>query len=698
MKPAHVLSAFGLFTCIGLGQTFVISSYVGGTPPVTPVDATKLPIQPAGIAVGSSGNLFFTSSDTLYQLDRNGIATRVAGGYHRHDPGDGGPAIDAQFDFASSVAAGVGGSLYISDVARVRAISPDGIITTVAGTGVRGFSGDGGPATDAQVTAAGALTTDNSGNLLFVDDSRVRKISPDGIITTVAGNGLYGFSGDGGPATNAQLNEPGSLAIDSFGNLYIGDNATLRIRRVSPDGIITTVAGAGTIGMSGDGGNAIAAQFTGVSGLAFDSAGNLYVSDSNPLSDDYDCSCIRKISPQGIVSTLVLPGLVAPRALAVDPADNLWIVASRFVFRVSPSGDTAVAAGNGDAFFSGDGGPAASAALYFPIGVAVDRVGGNLYVCDTFNHRVRSVSPAGIITTIAGNGTPSYSGDGGPATSAGLYYPVGLAVDSQGNLYIADHGNSRIRRISNTGVITTVADATVLGVNQVWSLAVDRQDNLYVPDAVHNHILKITPDGTLTTVAGNGAHGYSGDGGPAVDAQIRLTSKAALATSTDGSLYFSDDDVPAPGLGPSGSLSSPRIRGVSADGIITTVAGNGSSGYAGDGGPASQAQLGSQLNYSVALATDSAGTLYIADGDNNRIRMVSRDGIITTVAGTGVAGYTGDEGPAARAQLAGPSGLASDSAGNVYVADQFNNVVRMLEPVSAEDRKRRNPRGMVRMR
>ena len=230
MKPALVLSAFGLFACIGSGQPFVISSYAGGAPPITPVNAAKLAILPAGIAADSSGNLFFTSSDTLFQLDRNGIARRVAGGYHRRDRGDGGPAIDAQFDFASSVATGVGGIVYLSDVARVRAISPTGIITTVAGTGVRGFSGDGGPATDAQVTAAGALTTDNAGSL-FVDDSRVRKISPDGIITTVAGTGLHGFSGDGGPATNAQLNVPGSLAIDSFGNLYIGDNATFRIRR-----------------------------------------------------------------------------------------------------------------------------------------------------------------------------------------------------------------------------------------------------------------------------------------------------------------------------------------------------------------------------------------------------------------------------------------------------------------------------------
>ena len=546
MKSARFFSAFGFIRVIGLAQPFVISSYVGGAPPVTPVDATKLPILPAGIAAGPSGNLFFTSSGTLYQLDQNSIAIRIAGGYHSHYLGDGGPAIDAQFDYASSVAAGVGGSLYISDVTRVRVISPDGSITTIAGTGVRGFSGDGGPATHAQVTAAGALTTDNAGNLFFVDDSRVRKISLDGMITTIAGNGLHGFSGDGGPAVNAQLNVPGSLAIDSFGNLYIGDNATLRIRRVSPDGIITTVAGTGTLRMPGDGGPALAAQFTGVSGLTFDSAGNLYVSDSNPLSDGWDCSCIRKISPQGIVSTLALPSLVAPRDLAVDPADNLWIATSRFIVRVSRSGGAAVAAGNGEAFFSGDGGPAINAVLNFPIGIAVDGVGGNLYVADTFNHRVRSVSPAGIITTIAGNGTAGYSGDGGPAAGAALYYPVGLAFDSQGNLYIADHGNSRIRRISNTGVITTVADAAVLGGNQIWSLAVDQQNNLYVPDAAHNRILKIAPDGARTTVAGNGVRGYSGDGGAATEAQIRLTSKAALATSNDGSLYFSDDDVQIP--------------------------------------------------------------------------------------------------------------------------------------------------------
>ena len=189
----------------------------------------------------------------------------------------------------------------------------------------------------------------------------------------------------------------------------------------------------------------------------------------------------------------------------------------------------------------------------------------------------------------------------------------------------------------------------------------------------------------VTTVAGNGTFGYSGDGGPATSAQIRLTFTAALTTDSDGNLYFSDDNFgpPPPGATRDFTASQPRIRKVSPDGTITTVAGNGTSGYSGDGGPATKAQLGSQLNYPPALATDKSGTLFIADGANGRIRMVSKDGIITTVAGTGVNGYSGDGGPAATAQLHGPSALAVDPAGNLYVADQFNNVVRLIQPVSS---------------
>jgi hypothetical protein len=207
-----------------------------------------------------------------------------------------------------------------------------------------------------------------------------------------------------------------------------------------------------------------------------------------------------------------------------------------------------------------------------------------------------------------------------------------VAVDSHGNVYIGDHGNGRIRKISVSGIISTALEATVFNGSQVWNLAVDQDDNLIVPDPANNRIVRLTSAGGITTAAGNGTHGYSGDGGPAASAQIRLTSKAALAIDKAGNLYFSDDDIqpPPPGVVPTQISSTPRIRKVSADGIITTVAGNGTSGLSGDGGPAIQAQLGSQLNFPVALALDNAGNLFIGDGDNRRIRMVTKDGIIRT--------------------------------------------------------------------
>ena len=248
-----------------------------------------------------------------------------------------------------------------------------------------------------------------------------------------------------------------------------------------------------------------------------------------------------------------------------------------------------------------------------------------------------------------------------------------MAVDSHGDLYIADHGNSSVREVSKAGAITTVFGN---GINayagrQVWGLTVDQDDNLYVPDPSNNRINKISPAGVITTVAGNGAHGYSGDGGPAISAQVGLTEKAALATDREGSLYFSDDAF--------------HVRKVSRDGTITTIAGDGTPGYSGDGGPATKAQLGTPFspNYGFALAADNLGNLYIADGDNARIRMVSKAGIITTVAGTGAPGYTGDGGPATGAQLNGPAALAVDTSGNLYVGEEGNNVVRLLQPVSS---------------
>jgi uncharacterized protein (TIGR03437 family) len=691
MKTSLVFSLFlfGMAATVG-AQQFVISTYAGGGPPPTPVAALEMAIAPVGMTADPSGNLYFISSNCVFKLDTNGIVTRIAGNARTGYSPDGAPALTAEFFAASGLAIDAGGNLYIADLGnyRVRKVSPAGIITTVAGNGRQGYDGDGGLATAAQLNGVIGLATDKTGNLFLVDGARIRKVSTTGIITTVAGDGSYGFSGDGGPAISAQLNRPSGIAVDSAGLIYIADDGNLRVRRISQDGTIRTVVGTGSYGHSGDGGPAVNSQLTGAPSIALDGAGNLYLTDSS--SEDLGCSCVRKVSSSGIIATVATNSvLFGPRALAVDPAGNLYIAdtGNGRIRRFSSSGVLPIVAGSGgNVNYGGDGGLAARAQLFGPTGIAIDRE-ANVYVGDTYNNRVRVISPAGIITTITGTGVGRYSGDGGQAAGAEVYFPVGVAVDSRGNLYIADHGNSRIRKVSKAGVISTAVEPptfpTVFGGSQVWGLVIDRNDNLLVPDPTKNRILKVTPDGVVTTVAGNGTHGYSGDGGPAISAQIRLTAKAALATDGEGNIYFSDDDVqsPSPGVMPSGTVSSPRIRKVSPDGTINTVAGNGTSGFSGDGGLATSAQLGSQLNYSVALAADNLGNLYIVDGDNGRIRMVTKAGTITTVAGTGVYGYSGDGGPAISAQLMGPSALATDAAGNVLVAD--GNAIRLLQPLSA---------------
>jgi uncharacterized protein (TIGR03437 family) len=685
MKAIRAAAVIMCAVAVAPAQQYVISTFAGGGPPPTPATGASMGIAPQGLASDNSGNLFFVSANCVFKMDAKGIVTRVAGNGRPGYAGDGGPALTAEFKNPSALVLDAAGNVYVTDSGnqRVRVISPAGLITTVAGTGVAGYSGDGGSALSAELRGPGGLGIDPSGNLFIVDYGRIRKVSPDGTIATVAGTGTPGFSGDGGPATSAAIS-PYGIALDNKGTLFISDDGNLRVRKVSPDGIITTVAGTGVWGMSGDGGPATSAQLTGASGIALDSAGNVYFTDSSPESDDYDCSCIRRISPAGTISIVAGgEGFFNPRWIAIDAANNIYVANSgyRVISKIAQSGGITIAAGNGEsANFSGDGGAAMSAQFMGPGGVAVDAA-GNTYIADTFNNRVRMVSPDGKITTIAGDGTPAYLGEGVPAAISEIYFPVGIAADGQGDLYIADHGNSRIRKISRSGIITTVS---TLNGPQVWNLAVDTDGNLFYPDPANNRIIKVTHGGVTSTVAGNGTHGYSGDGGPATAAQIRLTDKAAIAVDNQGNLYFSDDDVqpPLPGIAPSQTSSSPRIRKVSADGIITTVAGNGTSGFSGDGGPAIQAQLGSQLNFPVALAVDPSGNLFIGDGDNRRIRMVTKDGIITTIAGTSRPGYSGDGGPATSAQLDAAAGLAVDASGQIYVADQYNDVIRLMQPVS----------------
>ncbi len=343
-------------------------------------------------------------------------------------------------------------------------------ITTVAGfTSTPGFSGDGGAATAAQLNLPYGVAVDAGGNLFIADYSnhRVRKVTPGGSITTVAGTGTSGFSGDGGAATAARLWNPNGMAFDGGGNLFIANESSHRIRKVTPGGSITTVAGDGTQGFGGDGGAATDAQLKVPAGVAFDGAGNLFIAD-------YFNHRIRKVTPGGIITT--------------------------------------VAGTTDGAGFSGDGGAATAAQLYEPFGVAFD-ADGNLFITDRGNHRIRKVTPGGSITTVAGTGTSGFSGDGGAATAAQLNRPSGVAVDSDGNLFIADQGNNRIRKVTPGGIISTVAGtgtngfsgdggaATAAQLNRPAGVAVDAGGNLFIADFNNHRIRKVSAGLTLTTSA-----------------------------------------------------------------------------------------------------------------------------------------------------------------------------------------------------
>jgi sugar lactone lactonase YvrE len=437
------------------------------------------------------------------------------------------------------------------------------------------------------------------------------------VITTVAGT-TFSFPALPLAAVNAPLGNVSAVATDTKGNLYVADSDNSLVLRITPDGTLSVVAGNGTAGSSGDGGSATGASLNTPAGLAVDSAGNLYIAETSSHR-------IRKVS-NGVIMTF---------------------------------------AGNGMADFTGDGGPATNASLRYPQGVAVDSA-GNVYIADTANNLIRKVS-GGVITTFVGNGT-TVSSDGVAPTATGLNGPAGLAVDSANNLYIADLSNHRIRKVTgNTittvagnGIFDTTGDAgpaTSAAIGNPASVAVDSAGNLYIGDISSAKLVRKVSNGIITTIAGNYTNAFSGDFGPAT--QASLNGPAGIAVDAVGNVYIAD-------------LYNDRVRKVSG-GVIVSVAGNGGFRFGGDGEKATSAFL----NAPAGLAFDSAGSLYIADVNNNRIRKVS-NGIITTVAGSGLAELSGDQGPATAAGLSAPRGVALDSAGVLYIADTQNGQIRTV--------------------
>lgn len=658
--------------------------------------------------------------------------------------GDGGPATQAELNLPHSLAY-YSGSIYFCDRSNnvIRKIDlQTGIITTVAGTGTAGYNGDGIPATQAELNYPNELAIDGAGNIYIADqnNNRIRKVDAQTqVISTVVGNGNSGTVTNNTLATNTPLHSPPTVAVDAAGDIFAGAGYNLVIKVPVSTGRLVFYAGKLACSSStGDGGAATAACFAGPQAMRLDSQGNLYIVDATN-------SVVREVDAAGTISTVAgIAGskgtsgyngpatgaqLNFPDGVYVDAQGNIYIAnqgARNFLVVNAQTKNLSVYAGNGTGGISGNGGPAASAEFITPGDIVGSPDGQTLYVSDqsgtdaqiraismdsTFEATaVGSSSPAqavGFETGSSGTlssyqvaaGTPgdfslgAVSGCTIPGavaantvcsadavftpTAPGLRTaPVVLSDSAGGNYILGLTGVGASPAVAlGPGTIVTVAGqggtagstgvggaATSALLNMPGGTALDAAGNLYIADTQNNRVLEVSAaSGQATAFAGSGVAGYSGDNGAAASAE--LNGPAGIALDAAGDVYIADSGNNA-------------VRMVSAaTGVITTVAGTGTVGATGDGGLATQAEL----NGPASVAVDESGNLYIADTKNDRVREVAvAGGVITTIAGTGTSGYTGDGGPATSAELNSPQGVAADTSGDVYIADTDNSLVRKV--------------------
>jgi sugar lactone lactonase YvrE len=631
--------------------------------------ATKAGLQePYGVTQDKSGNTYVSdfSGNRVRKITPSGTISTFAGTGISGFSGDGGLASAATISYPNGLVVDSAGDIIIADGgnARIRKVDTSGIIMTIAGTGVFGDTGDGGLATLADIGQVFGMTLDKTGNLYFADVGNcvVRKINTAGIISTVAGDFAAGcgYNGDGIVATTAMLNLPRGVVTDPTGNVYIADTQNHRVRVVNTAGIINTFAGTGTGGYSGDMGLATLADVGNPRGLSY-RQGTIYIVNGGDER-------IRSVAVStNIINTYLgsfygYDGDNNPLLSTETSGGTATIFNSHGSLVFTDSYNSRVRAVSGTVVktiaggFSGDGNKGTSATLVFPDDIAFDK-SGNYYIADAGGNRIRKVDTTGKISTVAGTGVSGYTGDGGTATTARLYYPSGVAIDSAGNLYVADTFNNVVRQVSASGTIITYV--TNANFSYLATMAEDASNNLYVADAGACVVWKISSPGLATAVAGTiFACGYSGDGGLATSAQ--LNTPYGVAVDKAGNIYIGD-------------TSNNVIRKVNTVGTISTIAGDGSCGFTGDGGP----PLSAELCFPEGIATDSLGNVYLADEGNLRIREISK-GTINTIGGSGSTGYNGDGLSALSTNLDDPVAVAVGKQNIVYFVDDAETRVRRI--------------------